>query len=44
MKQWYLFYNQPCTKMQQPVAELEKAKLQQVAAEILHQRGGEKLQ
>lgn len=32
MKQWYLFYNQPYTK------------LQQVAAEILHQRGGEKLQ
>ena len=44
MKQWYLFYNQPYTKLQQPVAELENAKLQQVAAEILHQRGGEKLQ
>ena len=44
MKQWYLFYNQPYTKLQQPVAELEKAKLQQVAAEILHQRGGEKIQ
>ena len=29
MKQWYLFYNQPYTK------------LQQVAAEILHQSGGE---
>lgn len=44
MKQWYLFYNQPYTKLQQPVAELGNAKLQQVAAEILHQRGGEKLQ
>jgi hypothetical protein len=44
MKQWYLFYNQPYTKLHQLGAEIENTKLQQVAAEILHQRGGEKLQ
>ena len=44
MKRWYLFYNQHDTKLLQPVIEFDKEKLQQVAAEILHQRGGEKLQ
>lgn len=34
MKQWYLFYNQLDTKLQQAVAELGNEKLQQVVAEM----------
>ena len=45
MKQWYLFYYQEYTKLQQPVAEMSKSKLHQVGAEIdspkLHQAGAE---
>lgn len=44
MKRWYLFYNQADTKLYQVGKEIPNTKLQQVAAEILHQRGGGKLQ
>ena len=37
MKQWYLFYSEADTKLQQPVAELESQKLQQPVAEFLQQ-------
>ena len=51
MKKWYLFYNETDTKLQQPVAEIDKEKLQRSVGELqgienerdikLHQAGGE---
>jgi len=45
MKQWYLFYSQEDTKLQQLVGEISKSKLHQAGGEIeilkLHQLGGE---
>ena len=44
MKQWYLFYNQIDTKLQRPVAEIEKGKLQRPVEEILQQPVAEMVQ
>lgn len=41
MKQWYLFYSEVDTKLQQPIAELEYQKLQQPVAEFSQQPVGE---
>ena len=38
MKQWYLFYNQIDTKLQRPVAEIEKGKLQRPVAELVDEK------
>ena len=41
MKKWYLFYYEGITKLHQAGAELKDTKLQQLAAELLHQTGAE---